>query len=79
MKTAVVGELAAIKPRGERLADGVDDLVHLLLLDVRDRHNLDELVVQRAVVRRRLLLRQRSVEACEDCLAEALEVQGLPN
>ena len=42
MKTAVVGESAALEPRGERLADGVDDLVHLLLHDVRDRRDLDD-------------------------------------
>ena len=42
MKTAVVGESAALEPRGERLADGVDDIVHLLLHGVRDRRDLDD-------------------------------------
>ena len=76
MKTAVVGESAALEPRGERLADGVDVLVHLLLHDVRDRRDLDDQLVERAVVRCRLLIRPWRVEAREDRIAEALDARS---
>ena len=76
MKTAVVGESAALEPRGERLADGVDDSGHLRLHDVRDRRDLDDQLVERAEVRRRLLLCPWRVEAREDRLAEAIEARS---
>ena len=72
MKTTVVGESAALEPGGERLADGVDDIVHLLY-DVRVCLNLDNQLVERAEVSRRLLIRPRRVEAREGRLAEALD------